>query len=160
MYLVNRTLFRNIGSALYLKMTHSIRLRSYDFSDLRASGVLELESLHKTTKGLLFYWVCILAVAKHETIVYVPSRFSYQSLYFFCHHTNFLFHTVSDITAVDWCGNEASFSARTTSLSVLGRFEVVYNLLSLKYNNRLRVKVLLDEVTPLLFATSIYRGSD
>jgi NADH:ubiquinone oxidoreductase subunit C len=117
-----------------------------------------------------------LAVAKHETIVYVPSRFSYPFLYFFCHHVTTLFHSVSDITAVDWCGDEGALAVPTSfssplrrllslcadasSTTVLGRFEVVYNLLSLKYNNRLRVKVLLDEVTPLLSVTSIFRGSD
>lgn len=45
------------------------------------------------------------------------------------------------------------------SLAALGRFEVAYNLLSIKYNSRIRVKVLLGEATPLRSVTSIYRGS-
>lgn len=86
-------------------------------------------------------------------------------------HTNTQYHSISDITAVDWCGDtqevgqcpslfnfDPLFQDRINTS--LGRFEVVYNLLSLKYDARLRVKVLLDELSPLLSVTSIFRGSD
>lgn len=49
---------------------------------------------------------------------------------------------------VDICG--VDFPARPE------RFEVVYNLLSLSRNKRLRVKVLTDEATPVPTVTSIY----
>ena len=38
------------------------------------------------------------------------------------------------------------------------RFEVVYNSLSPSYNNRIHVKTLVDEITPLPSSTSIYNG--
>ena len=38
-------------------------------------------------------------------------------------------------------------------------FEVVYNLLSIKYNSRIRVKVAVDELTPIDSATSIYNSA-
>jgi len=101
-----------------------------------------------------------LAIIKGETVIYVPSRWSYQLIYFLCNHINTQFQSITDITAVDWCSDEGS--SRLSSLqffAALGRFEVVYNLLSIKYGSRIRVKVLLDEITPLHSVTSIFRGS-
>jgi NADH-quinone oxidoreductase subunit C len=40
------------------------------------------------------------------------------------------------------------------------RFDVVYNLLSLKHNFRVRVKVTTDETTPVDSVTSIYPGAN
>lgn len=39
------------------------------------------------------------------------------------------------------------------------RFTVVYNLLSIKYNQRLNVYTELDESTPLMSLTSLYSGA-
>ena len=39
------------------------------------------------------------------------------------------------------------------------RFEVVYDLLSVKYNSRIRVKTFVDEITPLTSAVSIFPAS-
>jgi len=47
-----------------------------------------------------------------------------------------LFEQLVDITAVDWPSNA-------------DRFEIVYNLLSLKFNRRIRVSVRTDEDTPV-----------
>ena len=38
------------------------------------------------------------------------------------------------------------------------RFEVVYNLLSTQYHNRIRVKTLVDQVTSVPSLVSIYDG--
>ncbi|XP_074644689.1 NADH dehydrogenase [ubiquinone] iron-sulfur protein 3, mitochondrial-like [Tubulanus polymorphus] len=40
------------------------------------------------------------------------------------------------------------------------RFEVVYNLLSLRYNKRIRVRTYTDEMTPLDSTTSLFAASD
>jgi NADH dehydrogenase (ubiquinone) Fe-S protein 3 len=40
------------------------------------------------------------------------------------------------------------------------RFEVVYNLLSVKFGARIRVKTYADEVTPVPSITGIFRGAD
>ena len=40
------------------------------------------------------------------------------------------------------------------------RFEVIYNLLSLRYNSRVRVKTYTDELTPIDSATSIFVGAN
>jgi len=40
------------------------------------------------------------------------------------------------------------------------RFEIVYNLLSLNYNSRIRVKTYADELTPIDSACDIYKGAN
>lgn len=40
------------------------------------------------------------------------------------------------------------------------RFEVVYHLLSVKFNSRIRVKTYADEVTPVPSATGLFRAAD
>jgi len=44
--------------------------------------------------------------------------------------------------------------------SRLKRFEVVYNLLSIQYNSRIRIKTLVDELSPLDSLVSIYSASN
>jgi NADH dehydrogenase (ubiquinone) Fe-S protein 3 len=57
------------------------------------------------------------------------------------------FTQVSDITAVD-------FPTRDQ------RFEVVYNLLSVRHNSRIRVKTYADETTPVPSITSLFEGAN
>ena len=58
-----------------------------------------------------------------------------------------LFCCIIDITAVDWPGRDK-------------RFDVVYHLLSPKWNRRVRIKVETDEVTPVPSVIGVYRGAD
>ncbi len=57
-----------------------------------------------------------------------------------------LFKQVVDICGVDWPGREP-------------RFDVVYHLLSMKHNQRVRVKVKVDEEVPVPSATAIYSAA-
>jgi NADH-quinone oxidoreductase subunit C len=52
-----------------------------------------------------------------------------------------------DITAVDWPGREK-------------RFDVVYHFLSPKLNQRIRIKVQTDEVTPVPSIIGVFPGAD
>jgi NADH-quinone oxidoreductase subunit C len=52
-----------------------------------------------------------------------------------------------DVTAVDWP-------------SRANRFDVIYHFLSPKQNQRIRVKVQTDEVTPVPSIIDVYRGAD
>lgn len=54
---------------------------------------------------------------------------------------------VADITAVDYPTRDQ-------------RFEVVYNLLSVRHNSRIRVKTYCDEATPVPSITSLYDGAN
>jgi len=62
-------------------------------------------------------------------------------------HTNAQFKGVMDITGVD-------YPARAN------RFEVVYNLLSVRHNSRIRVKTYADEVSPVPSIVSIFAGAN
>jgi NADH dehydrogenase (ubiquinone) Fe-S protein 3 len=62
-------------------------------------------------------------------------------------HTNAMFESAMDVTAVD-------VPARPY------RFELVYNLLSVHYNARIRVKTYTDELTPVESASSVYLSAD
>ena len=57
------------------------------------------------------------------------------------------FWSIIDITAVDWPGRER-------------RFDVVYHLLSPKQNLRVRVKVEVDERTPVPSIICVFPGAD
>ncbi|GAB5469043.1 MAG: NADH-quinone oxidoreductase subunit C [Rhodospirillales bacterium] len=60
---------------------------------------------------------------------------------------NCQFKALMDITAVDWPEDEA-------------RFEIVYNLLSIKHNLRIRVTLRSDEETPVPSAVGIFSSAD
>lgn len=62
-------------------------------------------------------------------------------------HTNAQFRGVMDITGVDYPTRP-------------NRFEVVYNLLSVRHNARIRVKTYADEVTPVPSIVSIFAGAN
>lgn len=57
------------------------------------------------------------------------------------------FVCIIDITAVDYPGREQ-------------RFDVVYHFLSPRLNQRIRVKVMTDEVTPVPSVIEVFRGAD
>jgi len=57
------------------------------------------------------------------------------------------FVSIIDVTAVDWPGREQ-------------RFDVVYHLLSPRMNQRLRVKIMTDEATPVASLVGVYSGAD
>ena len=58
-----------------------------------------------------------------------------------------LFKQLSDITAVDW------------PVRLPDRFDVVYHLLSLRHNQRIRVKVMTDDATPVPSVVEIYSSA-
>lgn len=63
-----------------------------------------------------------------------------------CHHQT-QFTSIIDIAGVDVPARDK-------------RFEIVYNLLSIPQNARIRVKTYTDELTPLDSATAVYKGAD
>ncbi|XP_035273414.1 NADH dehydrogenase [ubiquinone] iron-sulfur protein 3, mitochondrial isoform X2 [Anguilla rostrata] len=62
-------------------------------------------------------------------------------------HTNAQFRNMTDLTAVDIPTRH-------------NRFEIVYNLLSLRYNSRVRVKTYTDELTPVDSSVSIHQAAN
>jgi len=62
-------------------------------------------------------------------------------------HTNGQFKQLMDMTAVDVPSRPY-------------RFEIVYNLLSLRYNSRIRLKTYTDELTPLDSAVPVFQSAN
>nr|YP_006666410.1 NADH dehydrogenase subunit 9 [Trebouxiophyceae sp. MX-AZ01]AFQ93765.1 NADH dehydrogenase subunit 9 [Trebouxiophyceae sp. MX-AZ01] len=88
-------------------------------------------------------WVQYLQFSKEEAVFLVYPEFLVPFLSFLRDHTNTRCKQLMDVTAVD-----------TPSRQL--RFQVVYQLLSIDYNARVRVKCCLDEVTPLTSVTSLF----
>ncbi|XP_060889768.1 NADH dehydrogenase [ubiquinone] iron-sulfur protein 3, mitochondrial-like [Labrus mixtus] len=62
-------------------------------------------------------------------------------------HTNAQFRNMIDLTAVNIPSRQ-------------NRFEIVYNLLSLRYNSRIRVKTYTDELTPVDSAVPVHMAAN
>jgi NADH-quinone oxidoreductase subunit C len=78
-----------------------------------------------------------------ELMVTVPASSIIRALTFLRDDTQCEFKCLMDVCGVDWPERER-------------RFDVVYNLLSLKLNQRIRVKVETDEMTPVPTAIGVY----
>jgi NADH dehydrogenase (ubiquinone) Fe-S protein 3 len=87
------------------------------------------------------------SVWKDELTIYIPPSGVIPVFSFLKYHTAAEYTQVSDITAVD-------FPTRDQ------RFEVVYNLLSVRHNSRIRVKTYADEAQPVPSITSLYDGAN
>ncbi|PWY65220.1 BUD22-domain-containing protein [Aspergillus heteromorphus CBS 117.55] len=86
------------------------------------------------------------SVWKDELCVYVPPSGLIPTMTFLKYHTAAEYTQISDITGVD-------FPTRDQ------RFEVVYNLLSVRYNSRIRVKTYADEASPVPSVTGLFEGA-
>jgi NADH dehydrogenase (ubiquinone) Fe-S protein 3 len=86
-------------------------------------------------------------VWKDELCIYIPPSAVIPVITFLQKHTACEYTQISDITAVDYPTKP-------------NRFEVVYNLLSVRHNSRIRVKTYADETTPVPSITSLYDGAN
>ncbi|EAQ85230.1 hypothetical protein CHGG_09244 [Chaetomium globosum CBS 148.51] len=91
--------------------------------------------------GCLPKYIQQFSVWKDELTIYIPPFRRYPD------NTAAEFTQMSTITAVD-------FPTRDQ------RFEIVYNLLSVRHNSRIRVKTYADETTPVPSATPLFDGAN
>lgn len=73
---------------------------------------------------------------QNQTCYYIENSIIKKIFKILKHHFKFGFKVLTFISAIDFPENQ-------------NRFKVVYELLSLKYNNRIRVKVLVNEFIPI-----------
>ena len=92
-------------------------------------------------------WLEEIQVIRDEIICIVPSWALLPFLTFLKNHTNTQFKMLIDITAVDYPSRSS-------------RFEVVYQLLSIHYNARIRVKMNVDELTPIESVSSLFPSAN
>ncbi len=106
-----------------------------------------LETLGQTIANALAGSVTGTAVVRGELTVQAKAADIVKVATFLRDATPCQFSCIIDVTAVDWPSREQ-------------RFDVVYHLLSPRLNQRVRVKVMTDEVTPVPSLIEIYRGAD
>jgi NADH dehydrogenase (ubiquinone) Fe-S protein 3 len=73
------------------------------------------------------------------------------SLLIFKNHINFQYKILSSISGIDFL---------STQFNKNFRFAVVYDLLSLKFKNRLRLKVFLNEISTISSSCSVYYNAN
>jgi NADH dehydrogenase (ubiquinone) Fe-S protein 3 len=108
------------------------------------------EQLHKFGQHLITSlpkFIQKFSVWKDELVIYIPPSAVIPVFSFLKNHTSTQFKTIVDITAVD-------YPSRTN------RFDVVYHLLSIRYNSRIRVKTYASEVSAVPSITSLYEGAN
>jgi NADH dehydrogenase (ubiquinone) Fe-S protein 3 len=82
-------------------------------------------------------------ISKEEVTIYTSPEYLVPLMTFLKTHTNSQYEMLQDITAVDYPERDK-------------RFEVVYILLSVKFNSRLIVKLSVDEITPIPTIENIF----
>jgi NADH/F420H2 dehydrogenase subunit C len=87
------------------------------------------------------------SVWKDELTIYIPPAGVIPTFTFLKYHTAAEYTQISDITAVDYPTKDQ-------------RFEVVYNMLSIRHNSRLRIKTYADEATPVPSLCDLYDGAN
>lgn len=101
----------------------------------------------------IFYLLKVLPVTKvNKTIkslqsFYINHRYILPVFYFLKYHTNTQYKIISDICAVDYPQKN-------------NRFEVVYNLLSIKFNNRICIKTSVNELQFIDSISNIFKGAN
>ena len=105
-----------------------------------------LEELGEYVLGALPEMVSGAEVAQGELTIAVNWDAIVTVLTFLRDDTNCQFRQLIDICGVDYPGRER-------------RFEVVYHLLSLRQNQRIRVKLSTDETTPVPSATGVFSAA-
>jgi NADH dehydrogenase (ubiquinone) Fe-S protein 3 len=88
-------------------------------------------------------WIRQFQISKKEAVLVVDSENLYPVLYFLKNHSNARFRLLVDICGVDYPSRKK-------------RFEVVYNLLSVQFNSRIRVQTSVDEITPIASVVGIF----
>jgi len=87
-------------------------------------------------------------IEKNSDIILVVSYYNlFFSLYCLKNHITFRYTILSNLSGIDLQMNKY-------------RFGVVYDLLSIKFNSRIRVKVFINEVTPLESVVDLYSSAN
>ena len=92
-------------------------------------------------------FISTIKIVKDELVLFVPSSFIGEVLIFLRDNNSCLFKILSDMTVVDYPKKKK-------------RFEIVYTLLSLKYNMRIRVKTYVSDTQPIDSVSNIFKSAN
>jgi len=111
-----------------------------EFDNKKMNNLFIAENLKAITKVLP---ILKIQIHQKEISLIVKKRHLLSTLVFLKNHFKYQFKILSCLSGVDYPSNKH-------------RFKVVYDLLSVRYNIRLRVKVLTDELTPVSSCGCVY----
>ena len=83
---------------------------------------------------------------KKELSINISFNKIIPTFFFLKNHTNCQYKILSDLCAVDYITKKE-------------RFNIIYNLLSIQFNSRIRVKISINELQPIDSITSIYKAA-
>ena len=85
-------------------------------------------------------------ILKKELSLNIDSSKIIPIFFFLKYHTNCQYKLISDICAVDYPNK-------------INRFTLVYNLLSIRFNSRMRIKIIINELQSINSITPVYKGA-
>ena len=106
-----------------------------------------LDKLGETIAGALPGSITSHSVANGELTIHAVARDIVKLATFLRDDERCQFLSLLDVTAIDWPGRER-------------RFDIVYHLLSPKLNLRIRVKLEVDEKTPVASIIGVFPGAN
>lgn len=86
-------------------------------------------------------------IYKNELCINISTNKLIPILFFLKNHTNSQFKILSEICSVDYINKNK-------------RFEVIYNLLSIRFNSRLKVKIQINELQQIDSIINIYKAAN
>lgn len=86
-------------------------------------------------------------IEKNNMTIRVIVKSIVEVIFFFRYHTNLLYTQLTDISTVDYLERKY-------------RFEVYYNLRSIKFNTRLFITTMIPEATTVTSITNLYPNSN
>ena len=138
---------RNLGSLTMWIATGPLKAPIVNPDDRYEARSSSLHTYGQYLMSCMPRYIQQFSVWKDELVIYIAPAAVIPVFSFLKYHTAAEFTSVMDITAVD-------FPTRDR------RFEVVYNLLSVRQNSRIRVKTYADEALPVPSITSLYDGAN
>jgi NADH/F420H2 dehydrogenase subunit C len=103
-----------------------------------------IENLKTITKILP---ILRIQIHQQEISIIIKNKYLISTLIFFKNHFKYQFKILTCISGIDYPFNKS-------------RFKIIYELLSIKYNTRLRIKILTDELTPIKSCGLIYPAAN
>jgi NADH dehydrogenase (ubiquinone) Fe-S protein 3 len=104
------------------------------------------EHFLRTLMQIIPKWIKKANLQNDEIIITILPEAVEPCLIFLQNHTNTQYKILIDICGVDFTDRKK-------------RFEVVYNLLSIKYNSRITIKLCVDEITPIMSISNVYSSA-
>jgi len=101
----------------------------------------------KTLARCIPKWIHSIDISKNELNICIYPEYILPFFQYIKLHTHTQYKVLIDITAVDYPSKG------------LERFEVVYNLLSIQYTTRIRIKTYTNELQPISSIISIYSAA-